>query len=92
MVWETHPDCTSRDDIAPTEPSPLNERIVDGLLKIIMAGGVVGVSAGAFWSLFKDEDIVKTITSAVIGLGISYGALVNQKDDERRCWLTSGQL
>ena len=57
------------------EPKPaLSEKIADIMLKVIMTGGAAGGGLGAFWSLFKESDVPKAIASAVIGLGISYGA------------------
>ena len=53
---------------------PVNERLAAIALKVISAGGITAGGAGAFWQLFKQEDIPKAIASAVIGLGIAYGA------------------
>lgn len=61
-----------------TEKPPLNEKIADLVLKMVMTGGVAGGGIGAFWSLFKDSDVPKAIASAVIGLGISYAAKMLQ--------------
>ncbi|MBD2122158.1 GUN4 domain-containing protein [Trichocoleus sp. FACHB-262] len=61
-----------------TEQAPLNEKIADLVLKVVMTGGVAGGGIGAFWSLFKDSDVPKAIASAVIGLGISYAAKMLQ--------------
>jgi len=61
-----------------TEKAPLNEKIADLVLKVVMTGGVAGGGIGAFWSLFKDSDVPKAIASAVIGLGISYAAKMLQ--------------
>ncbi len=58
----------------PNPKSPLNEQIADIALKVIMAGGVTGGGIGAFWSLFKESDVPKAIASAVIGVGLAYGA------------------
>lgn len=64
----------------PTPPSnqPLNEQIAEIALKVIMAGGLAGAGIGAFWQLLVESDIPKAIASAVIGLGISYGATLLQ--------------
>ncbi|MEO1210162.1 MAG: GUN4 domain-containing protein [Cyanobacteria bacterium J06638_20] len=72
---------------SPNEKPSLNEQIADIVLKVIMAGGVTGGGIGAFWSLFRESDIPKAITSAVIGLGISYAARMLtpiHKGNERR--------
>jgi hypothetical protein len=68
----------------PAEPNPpekpsiekpvLSDKIADILLKVVMTGGVAGGGLGAAWSLFKESDVPKAIASAVIGVGISYGA------------------
>ncbi|TVQ18892.1 MAG: NACHT domain-containing protein, partial [Leptolyngbya sp. DLM2.Bin15] len=58
----------------PTPKPPINEQLADGLLKLIMAGGLAGGGAGAFWSLFREDDLPKALASLVIGVGISYGA------------------
>jgi GUN4-like/NACHT domain len=69
------------------DKAPLNDKLADIFLKVLMTGGVVGGGFGAFWSLFKDSDIPKAIASAVIGLGISYGAKllqpINKGNEER---------
>lgn len=58
---------------------PLNEKLAELALKAISAGGITVGGAGAFWQLFKqDGDLLKAIASAVIGLGISYGARLLQ--------------
>jgi hypothetical protein len=69
------------------EKPSFNDRLADIVLKVVMTGGVTGGSIGAFWSLFKESDVPKAIASAVIGLGISYGAsLLNplHKGNQRR--------
>jgi predicted NACHT family NTPase len=69
------------------EKDPLNDKIANIAVKFLMTGGIVGGGFGAFWSLFKDSDIPKAIASAVIGLGISYGAKllqpINKGNEER---------
>jgi hypothetical protein len=75
-------------------PDPKGQ-LADIVIKLIMGGGVGAGGLGAFWSLFKDSDIPKAITSAVIGLGISYGALLLKKVDEgnrRRLDQASGAI
>jgi len=54
----------------------LQEQITDIVLKTIKTGGVAGGGIGAFWQLFIASDIPKAIASALIGAGISYGALL----------------
>ena len=69
-------------------PPPLNERLAEILLKAISAGGITVGGANAFWQLIKqDGSIPKAMASAVIGLGIAYGAKLLQpvhKGNERR--------
>jgi GUN4-like/NACHT domain len=69
------------------EQDSLNDKIADIAVKVFMAGGIAGGGLGAFWSLFKDSDVPKAIASAVIGLGISYGAKllqpINKGNEER---------
>ncbi|MEM1292438.1 MAG: NACHT domain-containing protein [Cyanobacteria bacterium P01_H01_bin.162] len=58
---------------------PINERLAEIALKAIAAGGLTAGGAGAFWQLLKEEGSVpKAIASAVIGLGIAYGAKLLQ--------------
>ena len=58
---------------------PINERLAEIVLKAIAAGGITAGGAGAFWQLLKEEgSIPKAIASAVIGLGIAYGAKLLQ--------------
>lgn len=67
--------------------SPFNEQVADVVLKVIMAGSFAGGGFGAFWSLFKESDLPKAIASAVIGVGLAYGAkllLPIHKGNERR--------
>lgn len=59
---------------APGPQPPINERLAEIALKVISAGSITAVGAGAFWQLFQQENITKAIASAVIGLGIAYGA------------------
>jgi GUN4-like/NACHT domain len=69
------------------EQDSLNDKIADIAVKVFMAGGIAGGGLGAFWSLFKDSDVPKAISSAAIGLGISYAAKMLQpihKGNERR--------
>ncbi|MGB3299125.1 MAG: GUN4 domain-containing protein [Phormidesmis sp.] len=66
---------------------PFNEQVADIVLKVIMAGSFAGGGFGAFWSLFKESDLPKAIASAVIGVGLAYGAkllLPVHKGNERR--------
>jgi predicted NACHT family NTPase len=56
------------------ENAPLNDKIADIVLKVLMTVGLAGGGISAFWSLFKESDVPKAIASAVIGLGISYAA------------------
>lgn len=59
---------------SPNSQPPLNEKIADIVLKAIMTGGFSVGGFGALWSLFVNSDLPKAIASAVIGVGISYGA------------------
>ncbi|MEO1623223.1 MAG: NACHT domain-containing protein, partial [Cyanobacteria bacterium J06632_3] len=71
----------------PNEKLPVNEQIAEILLKVITTGGLAGGGAGAFWSLFKESDVPKAIASAVIGVGLAYGAkllLPVHRGNERR--------
>jgi ligand-binding sensor domain-containing protein len=52
----------------------LGKKITDILLKAIMTGGIGVGGANAFWELFIKNDIPKALASALIGVGISYGA------------------
>jgi hypothetical protein len=63
---------------APKEKLPLNEQIVDLILKLIMAGGIAGGGGGALWSLLKDSDLPKALAAGGIGLAISYAAKMLQ--------------
>ena len=54
--------------------SSFNEQVAEVVLKVIMAGSFAGGGFGAFWSLFKESDLPKAIASAVIGVGLAYGA------------------
>ncbi|NEQ53732.1 MAG: NACHT domain-containing protein [Leptolyngbya sp. SIO3F4] len=67
---------------------PFNEKLADIVLKAISAGGITAGGANAFWELIKqDGSIAKAIASAVIGLGIAYGAkllMPIHKGNERR--------
>jgi hypothetical protein len=77
------------------EKAPLNDKIADIVLKVLMTGGLAGGGLGAFWSLFKDSDVPKAITSAVIGLVISYAAKMLQpihEGNERRLGNTGKAL
>ncbi|NJO66940.1 MAG: NACHT domain-containing protein [Leptolyngbyaceae cyanobacterium RM1_405_57] len=58
----------------PDEKLPLSEQIADILLRVIMTGGVGLGGLGAFWSLFKENDIPRAVVCLVIGAGFSYGA------------------
>jgi len=63
-------------------PDPAKPSVADQLaelaVKIIKPGGVTGGSLGAIWFLFVQSDIPKAIASAVIGVGLSYGAKLLQ--------------
>jgi hypothetical protein len=61
-----------------TEKAPLNEKIAEIALKAIMPGGMAVGGLGAFWLLFAESDVPKAIASAVIGVGLSYGAKLLQ--------------
>lgn len=52
----------------------MGKKITDILLKAIMTGGIGVGGANAFWELFIKNDIPKALASALIGVGISYGA------------------
>jgi hypothetical protein len=54
----------------------LEEQVTDIVLKTIKTGGIAGGGIGAFWQLFMASDIPKAIASALIGVGISYGAKI----------------
>ncbi len=54
--------------------SKLQDKLAEMVVSVLMTGGLSAGSFGAFWSLFKESDIPKAITSLVIGGGISYGA------------------
>ena len=73
---------------SPGPQPPFNEKLADILLKAISAGGITAGGANAFWELIKqDGSIPKAIASAVIGLGIAYGAkllMPIHKGNERR--------
>jgi GUN4-like/NACHT domain len=56
-----------------SEP-PLSEQIADIVLKVIKPGGIAAGGVGALWLLFVQSDVPKAIASAVIGVGLSYGA------------------
>lgn len=62
----------------PQEKAPLNEQIADFVVKVIKPGGITGGGIGAIWFLFVQSDVPKAIASAVIGLGLSYGAKLLQ--------------
>ncbi|MGB7250165.1 MAG: GUN4 domain-containing protein [Phormidesmis sp.] len=57
-----------------TSKNSFSKHIVDAALKVIMTGGVAGGGFGAFWSLFRENDLPKAIASAVIGISLAYGA------------------
>mgnify|MGYP001796348642 CR=1 FL=1 len=59
----------------PPPPSPIDQ-ISELIRKISMPGGVTLGSASAIWHYFIQEDIPKTIGSALIGLAVSYGSKV----------------
>jgi hypothetical protein len=53
----------------------MNERLAELVLKAIGTGGITVGGANAFWQLIKEDgSISKAILSAVIGVGIAYGA------------------
>jgi hypothetical protein len=60
------------------EKAPFSEQLADIVLKVVMTGGIAGGGLGAVWSLVQESNIPKAIASAVIGLGISYGAKLLQ--------------
>ncbi|MGB2926589.1 MAG: GUN4 domain-containing protein [Limnothrix sp.] len=62
----------------PKQQQSLEEKLTDIAYKVIMTGGVSVGGIGAFWQLFKASDIPKAIASAVIGVGIAYGAALLQ--------------
>lgn len=69
------------------QKASLSEQIADVVLKVIRPGGVTGGSVGAIWFLFVQSSVPKAIASAVIGLGLSYGAKLLQpihKGNEER--------
>lgn len=75
------------------EKPSFSDKAADILLKVIMAGRAAGGTIGAGWSLFKESDVPKAIASAVIGLGISYGAnLLKQKQIYVECLGSNGNL
>ncbi|MEL7357519.1 MAG: GUN4 domain-containing protein [Cyanobacteria bacterium J06560_6] len=61
-----------------TQPStpqpPVADKIAEFVRKAIVPGGVTAGGIGAFWSLFIKDDVGQAVASAVIGLGLSYGA------------------
>ena len=62
-------------EIQPANANPkIQDKLAEMIVPVLMAGGLSAGSLGAFWSLFKESDIPKAIVSAVIGLGITYGA------------------
>ncbi|MDJ0706253.1 MAG: GUN4 domain-containing protein [Leptolyngbyaceae cyanobacterium MO_188.B28] len=63
---------------APEEKQPINEQLANIALKIIKPGGLTCGGLGAFWFLFIQSDIPRAIASAVIGVGLSYGAKLLQ--------------
>ena len=52
----------------------LEEQISSIVLKTIKTAGIAGGGGHALWLLIKDSDIPRTLASAVIGTGLSYGA------------------
>ena len=62
-------------EIKPANANPkLQDKLAEMIVPVLMAGGLSAGSLGAFWSLFRESDILKAITSLAIGGGISYGA------------------
>jgi predicted NACHT family NTPase len=60
------------------DPPELKDKLAEIFLQVLMKGGVGVGGAGAFWHLFVQSDIPKSIASAGIGIGISYGAKLLQ--------------
>jgi len=53
----------------------LPDKLAEITLKAIAVGGFPAGAVGAGWQLIKDDgDLLKAVASAVIGLGLSYGA------------------
>ena len=62
----------------PDGKMPISDQLADIALKIIKPGGLTCGGLGSFWFLFVQSDIPKAIASAVIGIGLSYGAKLLQ--------------
>ncbi|MEP0910058.1 GUN4 domain-containing protein [Leptolyngbya sp. GB1-A1] len=62
----------------PQESTSFSAQLTDLVLKIIKPGGVTIGGISGFWFLLVQSDIPKAIASAVIGLGVSYGAKLLQ--------------
>jgi hypothetical protein len=80
---ETKPDRQSEN----TEKSSFNDKAADLIIKAVMGGSLTVGGVGAFVALFKESDVPKAIASALIGLGLSYGAsllLPLHKGNQRR--------
>ena len=59
----------------PSDPQPpIADKAAEFVRKVIVPGGVTAGGIGAFWSLLVKDDLGQAIASAVIGLGLSYGA------------------
>ena len=54
----------------------IGDQLADMILSAIKPGGITFGSLGAFWCLFVQSDIPKSIASAVIGGLLSYGAII----------------
>ena len=68
----------------PKQPQqqPKASNFQDKLAAALMAGGIGGGGLGAFWAALVKDDIPKAIASAVIGLGITYGASLLKPIDQ----------
>ena len=74
------PDSPETPESAPDSPekAPLNEQLADLVVKVIRPGGITCGGVGAVWFLLIQSDVPKAIASAVIGVGLSYGAKLLQ--------------
>lgn len=60
------------------EKASIAEQLADGVVKVLRPGGITVGGIGAIWLLFIQNDVSKAIASAVIGVGLSYGAKLLQ--------------